>query len=107
MSVWPYSTKRWARLRLIKLAQSPCCEFCLKRGEVRAASAVDHKIPISAQGRKERRMAEGFPPLDWLMSLCDACHNRKSRGEQLGRELPIRGCHLDGSPIDPRHHWYK
>ena len=41
------------------------------------------------------------------MSMCASCHNRKTRGEQLGKELPIKGCDVYGYPLDPRHPWYK
>ena len=28
MAKWPYSTARWKRLRLAKLAQDPVCQYC-------------------------------------------------------------------------------
>src|SRR5262249_29355211 len=33
MSCWPYTTRRWERLRFVKLATNPCCEACLQVGE--------------------------------------------------------------------------
>jgi 5-methylcytosine-specific restriction enzyme A len=98
---WPYTTQRWQRLRRHKLQTHPLCEICLKHQKIEPAVAVDHIIPINAAG------GSPYPALDWLMSLCASCHNRKTRGEQLGRELPIRGCDINGMPLDPRHPWYR
>jgi len=108
MSCWPYTTRRWERLRLVKLATHPCCEACLQVGEVVPAEVVDHRIPISERGRKERLMAEAFPPLDGLASLCASHHNQKTRAEQLGEKDWMRkGCDIFGRPNDPDHHWNK
>jgi len=101
MAVWPYNTQRWQRLRRMKLRENPLCEPCLKQKRIVPAVAVDHIIPVKAPG------GQAFPALDWLMSCCAACHNRKTRGEQLGKELPIKGCDIYGYPLDPRHPWYQ
>ena len=108
MSDWPYTTRRWERLRLLKLAQHPLCEACLQDGEVVPAEVVDHRIPISEHGRKERLTSEAFPPLEGLASLCARCHNTKSRSEQLGQKDWMRaGCDLRGYPRDRNHPWYQ
>ena len=108
MSCWPYTTRRWERLRLQKLARNPLCEVCLQRTEIVAAEVVDHRVPISERGRKERWMSEAFPPLDGLASLCASHHNQKTRAEQLGQTDWMRaGCDIFGRPNDPDHHWNK
>jgi 5-methylcytosine-specific restriction endonuclease McrA len=108
MSVWPYSTQRWQRLRLQKMQVNPLCEACLQVGEIEPAAVVDHRIPISQLGRKERRMSEAFPPLDQLASLCERHHNEKTRAEQLGPKDWMRaGCDIFGRPNDPDHPWNK
>jgi len=72
------------------------------------AEVVDHRIPISEQGRKERSSSEAFPPLEGLASLCAAHHNMKTRAEQLGQKDWLRaGCDIFGRPHDPDHHWNK
>jgi hypothetical protein len=105
MSIWPYTTRRWERLRLLKLAQHPLCEACLQVGEITPAEVVDHRAPISEHGRKARLMAEAFPPLEGLASLCAAHHNAKTRAEQLGEDYMRKGCDIFGCPNDPDHHW--
>jgi 5-methylcytosine-specific restriction enzyme A len=106
MSVWPYTTRRWARLRLLKFQRDPCCQACLQDGEVVAAEVVDHRVPISKEGREKRSAAEAFPPLDALASLCQHHHNQKTRAEQLGTNDWMRiGCNVFGRPNDPDHHW--
>src|SRR5512139_1179239 len=94
MAKWPYTTRRWQRLRRMKLRQNPLCELCLKVGEFEVATAVDHVVAIKAGG-------EVYPSLEGLASLCDSCHNRKTRAEQLGRAPPpkvVTGCDADGRP---------
>jgi 5-methylcytosine-specific restriction protein A len=99
MAVWPYTTQRWQRLRKQKLQDRPLCELCLKIGRVEPAAAVDHLVAIKAGG-------EPYPPLYALMSLCTSCHNTKTRVvEQLGREFAVRGCDVNGMPLDPNHPW--
>jgi 5-methylcytosine-specific restriction enzyme A len=106
MSVWPYTTRRWERLRLQKLAHFPLCEACLRTGEIIPAEVVDHRTPISERGRKERWMAEAFPPLEQLASLCASHHNKKTRSEQLGEKDWMRkGCDIFGRPNDRDHPW--
>jgi 5-methylcytosine-specific restriction protein A len=92
---FPYNTRRWLRLRLIKLQTNPLCETCEKLGRVVPATVVDHIHPISAGGSP-------YPPLDELQSQCAPCHNLKTRGEQLGRELipkVVNGCDVHGGPL--------
>jgi hypothetical protein len=73
-----------------------------------AAEAVDHRTPISERGREQRLMAEAFPPLDQLASLCASHHNTKTRAEQLGdKDWMRKGCDIFGRPNDPDHHWNK
>lgn len=109
MSTWPYNTQRWMRLRELKFQESPLCEICLQQyAEVVPAEVVDHRIPISKDGRKERRAAEAFPPLDQLASLCARHHNEKTRAEQLGeKDYMIKGCDIFGNPNDRNHPWYR
>src|SRR5262249_9028532 len=85
-------------------AQHPLCEACLQDGAVVPAEVVDHRIPISERGRKERSASEAFPPLEHLASLCASHHNQKTRAEQLGQEDWMRaGCDVFGRPYDRDH----
>ena len=86
MSVWPYNTAQWQRVRRLKLEQNRLCEICLKQNRIEIATAVDHVISIASGG-------DAFPPLDKLMSCCASCHNRKTRvTEQLGKQLTVKAC---------------
>ena len=99
MARWPYTTQRWLRLRKFKLRQHPLCQVCLEVGRIEPATTVHHNVAVSAGGVP-------YPPLDALTSLCESCHNRKTRGEQLGKELPkVWGCDERGYPLDPNHPW--
>lgn len=97
-----YDTTAWQKLRRLKLDVDPVCEDCAAMGRVRIAVAVDHRIAVSQGG-------EPFPALDGLASLCTPCHSAKTvRGDEAGAwrtSKPRRGCHPDGTPIDPRHPW--
>ncbi len=103
MSVWPYSTRRWQRLRLYKLQICPLCEACLQVGEVEPANVVDHRTPISKRGRQLRLAEEAFPHIDKLASLCAAHHNAKTNAEQRGEDYMRKGCDVFGRPLDPDH----
>jgi 5-methylcytosine-specific restriction endonuclease McrA len=100
MSVWPYSTQRWQRVRRHKLRQHPLCEACLQGGEIEPATVVDHRTPITRGGAP-------FPPLDQLASLCERHHNAKTNAERCGEDYMRKGCDFFGRPNDPDHAWYK
>jgi 5-methylcytosine-specific restriction enzyme A len=100
MATWLYNTQRWQRLRRLKLQVNPLCESCLKQQRIEAATAVDHIVAVKAPG------GEAYPALDRLMSCCASCHNGKTRiVEQLGAELTVKGCDINGYPLDPNHPW--
>ena len=103
MAKWPYCTSRWQKLRQAKLAQSPVCLVCEKRGQTELATTVDHVIPISQGG-------DPFPDLAELMALCERCHNEKTSGfdRTLGNASGRRfkGCDAGGNPIDPADGWW-
>ena len=66
---------RWRRARKYYLMQHPLCVSCLKEDKLVPAYAVDHIVPH--KGNKELFWNE-----DNWQSLCQVCHNRKSRYEQ-------------------------
>lgn len=98
MADWPYSTTTWRKLRLAKLAASPMCEACARRGVVTPARHVDHVRAVSAGG-------DPFPPLDGLAALCPSCHSRKTAAMDRpgGKGAGWGGVGLDGLPVDPDH----
>jgi 5-methylcytosine-specific restriction protein A len=65
----------WRKLRTAYIHEHPLCEECERRGELAAASEVDHKRPFSRGGGR----------LDWdnLQALCKPCHVRKTTSERL------------------------
>lgn len=71
-------------------------------GRIEPATVVDHLVAITKGG-------DPYPPLYALLSLCEVCHNTKTRVvEQLGRKfLVVRGCDENGMPLDPEHPWNK
>jgi 5-methylcytosine-specific restriction endonuclease McrA len=97
---WPYSTRKWAKLRALKLAINPLCEPCERRGGLVPASVVDHVLAIAAGG-------EPFPPLSGLMSMCSSCHAVKTNARDNphsygdGFKPAFKGCDLNGRPLDP------
>jgi hypothetical protein len=89
------------------MMREPLCEACLQVGEIVPAEVVDHRRPITKEGREMRSAAEAFPPLDQLASLCASHHNQKTRAEQCGEDYLRKGCDIFGRPNDPDHPWYK
>lgn len=92
-----YNSSTWKRIRRVKLGQNPVCEIC----ERNPASNVDHIKAIN----------NGGDPVDSdnLQSLCHSCHSRKTiYVERLGYDhAPVRGCDVDGTPLDKDHWWNK
>lgn len=102
MAHWPYNTSKWARLREAKLAETPLCEICTRRGLIVDAVAVDHFQPV-------RQGGSPFPALSGLLSLCLSCHNEKTAsfdrpGGQTFRRR-FKGFDAEGNPIDPFDDW--
>jgi len=97
-----YSTAAWKRLRKSHLSRFPLCVSCETMGKLTFANTVDHIVPISAGG-------PAFPSHDGLHSYCAACHSRKTaRGVEAGAvrtRKPIKGCDINGHPLDPAHPW--
>lgn len=100
MASWPYSTRRWQRLRLLKLQAEPLCEECKARGQTVPAKHVDHVRAVRDGG-------DPFPPLEGLRSLCASCHSHKTSCVEVHRQgrARVRGALADGTPADPSHWW--
>ena len=101
MAVWPYSTRRWRRVRKRQLSRQPLCRACQSDGKITPATEVDHIV----------RIADGGPAWDPanLQSLCAKHHTIKTRHfDMKGKdwtEWERRGCDEHGNPLDPDHHW--
>lgn len=67
---------RWQKLRQHKLRINPFCESCERIGLVEVATMVHHIKPIS-QGGKALEYSN-------LMSLCEACHDKKHSKNSKG-----------------------
>lgn len=101
MAEWPYSTRRWQRIRKAKLQQTPLCEYC-PAGTTTPATEVDHRKAI----------IDGGAPFDMdnLASSCKPCHSRKTAAsKEAGAARGVRhGVDpATGLPLDPRHWWRK
>ena len=92
-----YDTTIWRRFRAQQLRRDPLCAMCLSIGIVRAGVDVDHIVPIK----------DGGEPFDFsnVRSLCHEDHSRVTRAAQYGREVVIKGCDVNGMPLDPGHWW--
>ena len=101
MADWPYSTRRWQRLRALKLSVSPLCYPCELRGDFVPAEHVDHIVSIASGGNP-------FPALDGLMSMCPRCHSEKTNAVDRpgGKGVRFKGVGADGLPIDPSHPFF-
>jgi len=72
--------------------------MCAEQGKVTPATVVDHVKPH-----------KGDQQLFWdktnHQALCKLCHDaHKKRLELSGK---VVGCDVNGTPIDPNHHWLK
>ena len=69
------STARWQKARAKVLKQDPMCRPCASIGRERAATQVDHLVPVVT--RPDLAFVEAN-----LQPICDACHRRKSAKER-------------------------
>ena len=76
-------TKAWQRYRIQYLAEHPVCVACLKRGELRETTVVDHIIPH-----------KGNMKLFWdranHQALCKRCHDSKTAKQDGGFGKPAQ-----------------
>ena len=74
------SSRRWQKVRMMKLNESPLCEDPFQHHRHRpppAATQVDHVIPLHENPDLAYHM-------DNLQSVCHACHAVKSAHERKG-----------------------
>jgi 5-methylcytosine-specific restriction enzyme A len=100
MSISYYRTKEWLWLREGRLRLDH--HTCTVPGCSAPATHVDHIIS---------RRAGGVDAIWNLRSLCRD-HDQQIKERPNGKrahdgKLTVRGCHADGSPLDPTHPWYK
>ena len=65
-----YQKRRWTRLRLEKLRETPLCERCNDMGLVTIADQVHHRVKFDVSSPVET----GAYDYDNLESLCGDCH---------------------------------
>ena len=63
-----YKSALWERAKRMKLDRDPLCETCRQAGRTVPADVVHHLIPL----KKGTRNLD----LNFLVSLCHACHNQ-------------------------------
>ena len=92
-----YDTRRWRRESRRFLQKHPLCRMCEQIGKTTLAVLVDHVVPHKGDVAKFWDQAGNW------QSLCGTCHSgAKASFERTGR---VKGCGLDGVPLDPQHHW--
>lgn len=92
-----YKTKAWQDRRKLQLATHPLCVTCLKSGQTKAATVVDHVVP--------HRGDYNLFFFGEVQSLCVTHHNGdKQRIETSGYSLAADEY---GFPIDPNHPIYR
>lgn len=65
-------SRKWKKVRDIKLKRNPLCEMCEERNKITPADMVHHIKPISEGG--------AVLEYDNLMSLCNKCHGEVHNG---------------------------
>ena len=91
-----YAMAAWRKLRAAHLAAHPLCVMCQEQGYTRAADTVDHSIAH----RGDERL---FFDARNLSSLCKPHHD--STAQARDRTGFVRGCDINGFPLDPNHPW--
>lgn len=90
----------WRKARAAFLRKHPLCKHCEAHGRVTAASVVDHLVPH-----------RGDPVIFWdsarWVPLCKRHHDQKTASQDggFGNPVGVKGCDVNGLPLDPRHDW--
>lgn len=87
---------RWRRAREAYLTENPWCVYCERAGRFEPATVVDHIEP-------HRGDMELFWDRSNWQGLCAPCHDGPKK--ELESSGTMRGCDVDGVPLDPNHHW--
>ncbi len=85
-------SKRWRAIRDQVLSSEPLCRDCTRMGRIIPATEVDHINSQTADNRPEN-----------LAPLCKSCHSHRTACAMAG--VPVKGCDVDGWPLDDRHPW--
>lgn len=75
-----YQSAAWKRLRLMQLAQSPLCQFCIEQEIVTEATEVHH-ADGGHKGDVNKFWSGPF------LSTCRSCHSRRGQREDLGQDV--------------------
>jgi 5-methylcytosine-specific restriction protein A len=88
----------WGKLRTLVLSEQPLCADCMKQGLLTPATDVDHHDNDASNNERSN-----------LVGLCHYCHSVKTaRYEQYKRTgtwPAVKGCDVNGIPLDPTHPW--
>jgi 5-methylcytosine-specific restriction protein A len=74
-----YNTRRWKRLRRLKLQNNPICEKCWERGRVTPTEEIHHIVPFA----QDMELAYDY---DNLIALCIECHKEMHKHIRDGIE---------------------
>lgn len=81
-------------MRARMLRANVLCVICSKAGIVRAATELDHIVPLHQGGTHDAAN---------LQALCHECHRIKSARER--QHQPRTAFDAQGLPITDGHHW--
>ena len=88
----------WQKARKGHLAREPLCRPCKKAGLTAAGHTVDHIIPH----RGDRTLF--WDKTNW-QTLCATCSSGDKQRQEKSGVTAYRGVSVDGTPLDPAHHW--
>lgn len=83
-----YKSKKWQKVRKLKLSMQPFCEVCLLKGIYTPAYIVHHKEYITDQNYFDDNV---FFNLDNLQSICLDCHNKEHFADKKDYVFDIEG----------------
>jgi 5-methylcytosine-specific restriction protein A len=96
--------RRWQEeIRAPQLAREPHCRRCTTDGKQTPAVEVNHIVALADAGSFD-------DPIN-LESLCRWHHMQETENQNAARQgrkprrIRIRGCDVDGNPLDPLHPW--
>jgi 5-methylcytosine-specific restriction protein A len=97
-----YRLHRWKReSRAFRdTPEGALCWLCKARGLIVPSECVDHDPPHNG-------CEQAFWDRSTWRALCLPCHASVTLAQRAGRPVRVRGCTVDGMPLDPSHFWHR
>lgn len=101
-----YKTARWQRLRKAQLAAHPYCQCPHHDGKGLHADHPDFGGAVVDHKKKHKGDPKLFFDRRNLQTMTKHCHDKFKQSEEKGGAGFLKGCDVNGWPLDRSHEWH-